>query len=48
MRFLIVVQGVVIKHIVGREKALEEFEKIKKAVKEEDKLAVHLAQIIQS
>jgi len=48
MRFLIIVQGIVVKHVTGRDKAFEEFERIKKAAKKEDKLAIHLAQIIQS
>jgi len=47
MKFLIIVQGVVIKLVVGREKAMEEFDKIKKGTKK-DKFVVHLAQIIQS
>lgn len=47
MRFLIIIQGVVVKHITGRDRAFEEFERIKKAAKE-DTLVIHLVQIIQS
>jgi len=49
MRFLIIVQGIVVKHVTGRDKAFEEFERIKKVARKDDKLlSVHLAQIIQS
>ncbi len=49
MKFLIIVQGTIVKTVQGRDEAIKEFESIKKMIHEKnDKLSVHLAQIIQS